>query len=431
MSVEKKIVKNKVLLPKPYKDLFESKSYRNYVYHGGRGSGKSWTVAYFILLQCRMKKIRVLATRETQNSIADSVHKLLSDLIIKNDWSDFEVQREAIRNTVTGSEIIFKGLKKDSQAIKSLEGIDICWVEEAQSVSQGSIDILIPTIRNEDSIVIWTANRLTQADPFWVRIAQKPSKDTFVKQVNSHDVEKIVPKVLKDERQKMKEIDEDMYRHIWLGEPLTTATGVVFGKQIDQAYKDKRIRSVPYDSSVLVYTAWDLGVSDSTSIWFYQLVGSEIHFIDHYENAGEQLSHYLSVINEKPYNYAKHFLPHDARARELQSGKSRESFFKENGFYNIDILPPNKDGIGIELTRGKFSRIWLDDKKCERGLECLKAFHYDYDEKNRLYKNKPAHDWSSHSASAFMYAIMSLDRMTVKNGPEFLVDSMEDKYGFY
>ena len=184
----------------------------------------------------------------------------------------------------------------------------------------------------------------------------------------------------------------------------------MFGKQIAQAEIDGRIGSVPYDASAGVYTAFDLGIGDSTAIWWFQLIGQEIHFIDHYEGSGEELGHYISILKNKPYNYTTHFLPHDAKQRELQTGMTRVEFFENNGIHNVEVLRPTNFQLGQDdinmIARPKFSKVWIDRDKCARGLECLRAYHYEYDEKNKLLKAKPEHDWSSHSSSAFIYALM-------------------------
>lgn len=212
----------KIVLAKAYKELFNPK-WRHIVYHGGRGSGKSTATGYALLLRGRQTQLRILCTREYQNSISDSVHKLLKDLIIKHNFGDYIVQNDTIKNTITGTEFIFKGLKKDSQAIKSLEGIDICWVEEAQSITEQSIDILIPTIRKEGSQLIWTFNRLTELDPVYVKLCMNPDPDTYVCKVNSDVLEAIgqLPQTLIDEREKSRKNDDpDLFAHIWLGEPI-------------------------------------------------------------------------------------------------------------------------------------------------------------------------------------------------------------------
>ena len=393
-------------VPAPFIELFEpSKHWRHILYHGGRSSGKSTTVAIFLVTLASSRPIRVLCCREVQNSIAESVHKLLGDIISKYNLPGWEVTRETIRN-VNGSEFIFKGLRGNAQSIKSLEGIDICWCEEAQTISMESIDILIPTIRKDGSYFIWTFNRLTDNDPVWERIAKNPDDRTYVRQVNSNEVEKLLSKEIIAEREKMRKENPELFAHVWLGKPLTVATGSIYGKQLAQAREDGRISKVPFDGSAPVYAAMDLGVGDSTAICFFQTVGQEIHFIDYYESAGEDLAHYINVLSNKPWEYRQIFLPHDARARELQTGKTREEFFREHGYNNVTILRPSRYTFGqddINMTaRPKFSRCWFDDTKCTRLLECLAAYHYEYDEKNKLLKDRPHHDWSSHGADAFM-----------------------------
>lgn len=399
-------------IPKEFKVLFDlDKDLRHIVLYGGRASGKSTSVALSLLILGMNKKLRILCTREVQNSIADSVHKLLSDLISKYKLNTWEVQKDIIKNKQTGSEIFFKGLHNNSQSIKSIEGIDIVWIEEAQSVSADSINTLVPTIRKAGSRLIWTFNRLTENDPVWELIVKKADDRTFVQKINSDAIESLLSKEIIEEREKMRLDNPEMFEHVWLGEPMTSKTGSVFGKQLAQARSDGRITKVPYDASTGVYTAWDLGIGDSTVIWFFQTVGNEIHFIDHYEGSNEDLGHYISYIQNKPYQYTTHFLPHDSKARELQTGMTRVEFFNNHGIYNIEVLRPTNFSLGQDdidlVARPKFSLCWFDKEKCQRGLECLRAYHYEYDNKNKLLRNKPEHDWSSHSSSAFIYALMA------------------------
>ena len=399
-------------VPRPFIELFEpSKHWRHYIYYGGRASAKSTTVALHLLVEGMKRKVRILCTREYQNSIKESVHSLLASLIEKHGLNSWEVTNDKIRNLKTGSEIIFIGTHNNAQSIKSMENIGIVWCEEASSMSEDSMDILIPTIRAPGSYLIWTYNPITEFDPVWVKLAKNPDERTYVKKVNSKDVERLLSPEIIAEREKMRKENLELYMHIWEGFPLTANTGSIYGKQLAQAREDGRIGKVPYDGSAPVYAALDLGVSDSTAICFFQTVGQEIHFIDFYESSGEDLAHYISVLANKPWDYRQIFLPHDARARELQTGKTREEFFRDHGYNNVTILRPSKLVLGqddINLTaRPKFSRCWFDETKCARLLECLRAYHYDYDSKNKLLKDHACHDWSSHAADAFMYSLIA------------------------
>ena len=404
-------------VPEQYKELFQpSKQWRHIVYKGGRASAKSTEVGISRLIVGSAKKLRGLCAREIQNSIQESVYKLLCDWIDKlglNEWQKFN---DRLVNSRTGSEIFFKGLHNNIQSIKSLEGLDWCWIEEAQSVSADSINTLIPTIRKENSQLIWTYNPLTEHDPVQEIIVDKADERTYVRHINSDEVEQLLSPEIIAEREKMRVDNPDMFAHVWLGQPLTSKTGTVFGKQIAQAEIEGRIGSVPYDASAGTYTAIDLGIGDSTAIWWFQMVGQEIHFIDHYESSGEELGHYISIIKNKPYNYTTHFLPHDAKQRELQTGMTRVEFFENNGIHNVEVLRPTNFTLGQDdinmIARPKFSKVWIDREKCERGLKCLRAYHYEYDEKNKLLKDKPEHDWSSHSSSAFIYALIAAQEST-------------------
>lgn len=399
-------------VPQPFTELFEpTKNWRHIAFFGGRSSGKSTTVAIALLVKATSTPLRILCTREFQASLSDSVFKLLADTIDKYKLPNWSVGKEYIRNA-NGSEFLFAGVRNNVQSIKSMEGIDICWGEEASTFSMESLDVLIPTIRKPGSYFVWTFNRLTAEDPIWEKICKNPDERTYVKKVNSNDIEGLLSPEIIFEREKMRKENPELFEHVYMGEPLTVNTGSVFGKQLALAREQGRIGKIAYDEALGVYTAWDLGVGDATAIWFFQVTsGGEIHFIDHYESAGEDLGHYISVVQNKPYQYNKHFLPHDANARELQTGTTRVDFFRNRGIANVEVLRPTRFTLGQDdislVARPKFSKCWFDEEKCQRGLECLRAYHYEYDEKNKLLKDKPCHDWASHSSSAFIYAMMA------------------------
>lgn len=398
-------------IPAPFVELFQpSNNWRHIAFWGGRSSGKSTTVAIALVAKATTTPLRILCTREFQASLNDSVYKLLADVINKYKFPNWTVGREYIRNT-NGSEFIFAGVRNNVQSIKSMEGISICWGEEASTFSAESLDVLIPTIRKPGSYFVWTFNRLTAQDAIWEKICKNPDERTYVRKVNSDEIEQLLSPEIIFEREKMRKENPELFAHVYLGEPLTVASGSVYGKQLAQAREDGRIGKVPYDGAAPVYAALDLGVGDSTAICFFQTVGQEIHFIDYYESSGEDLAHYINVMANKPWEYRQIFLPHDAKARELQTGKTREEFFREHGYNNVTILRPSRQILGqddINMTaRPKFSRCWFDEKKCARLLECLAAYHYEYDDKNKLLRDKPKHDFASHAADAFMYSLIA------------------------
>lgn len=222
----------KVQIPIEFKELFNPK-WRNILYYGGRGSTKSHSVARALLLRGRQSKKRILCTRELQNSIEDSSFQLLVDLINKYEFNDYEITKTSIINKITGTNFIFKGLKKGTgQSVKSLEGVDIVWVEEAQSVSQESLDILSPTIRNEGSQLIFTFNRLLEQDPVYVKYIVDPPEDTYSRLVNYDVAERagFFPDVLRKEMEDDKRKNPIIYAHKWLGEPIAQGDNAIISR---------------------------------------------------------------------------------------------------------------------------------------------------------------------------------------------------------
>jgi hypothetical protein len=181
--------------------------------------------------------------------------------------------------------------------------------------------------------------------------------------------------------------------------------GAYYAKQLAQARKENRITFVPFAAGHEVYTFWDLGVDDSTSIWFMQAIGKELRFIDYYEAEGEGLAHYAKVLKERPYVYGDHYMPHDAEVRELGTGVSRRETAENLGIRPVIVVPRARDTQavlnGIEQGRNIMSQCWFDEKKCGRGLSALEGYAAEYDEQAKKLADRPAHTWCSHGADAF------------------------------
>lgn len=186
--------------------------------------------------------------------------------------------------------------------------------------------------------------------------------------------------------------------------------GAYFGKEIAQLERDGHICELPYERQLPVHTAWDLGIGDSTAIWFFQVVGSEIRVIDHYEAHGRGLPHYAGILAAKAYNYGNDYVPHDAKVRELGTGRTRIETLKELG-RNPVLVPMHKIMDGINAARVSMPMIWFDRTACAEGIEALRQYRADFDEKTRAFKDNPRHDWTSHSADAFRYMAMAWREM--------------------
>jgi phage terminase large subunit len=182
--------------------------------------------------------------------------------------------------------------------------------------------------------------------------------------------------------------------------------GAYYGREMAEAERSGRLTSVPYDPSQPVFTVWDLGIADSTAIWFWQSAGSEIHVIDYYEANGEGIEHYAKVRASKPYTYADDWVPHDAKARELGTGRTRVETMLAHKL-KPRIVPDHKIMDGINALRLLFPRMWFDAEKCRAGLEALRQYRTEYDEKKRAFKDHPRHDWTSHAADSARYLAMA------------------------
>jgi phage terminase large subunit len=179
--------------------------------------------------------------------------------------------------------------------------------------------------------------------------------------------------------------------------------GAYYGSLLEVAGREGRIAEYPWRNDLPVYTAWDLGVGDDTSIWFAQRVGGWIHLIDHYATNGEPASHYVTLINKKPYNYASHYLPHDADAREWGNGLKRIDTLRSLGLRGLAVLDRIPVDDGINAARIILPTCRFDTERCKSGLESLRQYRRDYDEDKRCFKPTPLHDWTSHDADAFRY----------------------------
>ena len=205
--------------------------------------------------------------------------------------------------------------------------------------------------------------------------------------------------------------------------------GAIFGKELQDIQEKGRISSVPYDPTVRVDTWWDLGVGDSTAIWFTQSVGRAVHVIDFYENRGEGLPHYAKVLSSKDYFYGTHNAPHDIEVRELGSGKSRRETAWDLGI-NFRVVPKLPVEDGLHAAQMLIPRCWFDAEQCKAGLEALRQYHRAYNERLRTFRNTPVHDWSSHAADAFRYLAVGLKENTqYDRPPQAVADSSYNPLG--
>jgi len=405
-----------IQLPAKLQFLFEPARYK--VTWGGRGGGKSWGIARALILLVGQAKKRVLCTREYQNSIQESVHRLLTDQIeIMGLTSKFTITANSITGA-NGSEFIFAGLKTDPQKIKSTEGVDIVWVEEAQKVSNNSWEILIPTIRQAGSEIWVSMNPDEEFDPTYVRFITNRPPNAQVVKLGWQD-NPWFPSELEVERQYLLKSDPESYANVWEGDCRRHSEGAYYGKQFVQAYQEGRITRVPPDPALRTLTFWDLGIHDYTAIWFAQFARQEIHLIDYYEMSGEGLPHYARVLDTRAKEldilYDEHWAPHDIEARELGAGRSRSETAKSLGidFKVVKISQAKTPGKmyvaeGIDAVRGLFHRMWFDEVRCALGIKRLKGYRKEWLDKHQCWSDSPVHDANSHGADALRNMAMAI-----------------------
>src|SRR5215471_681087 len=389
--------------PAPFQILFEPRRYK--VLYGGRGGGRSWACARAFLLKATQTPLRVLCARELQNSISDSVHRLLADQISGLGLDTFyEVQNARILGK-NGSAFSFEGIKNNITKIKSYEGIDICWVEEAHKVSRNSWGILIPTIRKEDSEIWMTFNPELETDYTYMRFVkeQDPAQMLVIKTTWRDNP--FFPDVLMREMEAEKARDYDSYLNIWEGFCRQVLEGAVYAKELRKAQEEGRICSVPWVREAPVDVFFDLGRGDATSIWFAQRIAMQFRILDYYSATGEHIAHFIKELQNREYTYGTVWLPHDARAKTLGSKRTIEETVRSSGF-KVQIVPRMSLIDGINAARLIFPNCWFDEDKCSDGIQSLR--HYRYRIIDGQYSNEPLHDWSSDAADAFRYLAVGL-----------------------
>jgi hypothetical protein len=197
--------------------------------------------------------------------------------------------------------------------------------------------------------------------------------------------------------------------------------GSYYGPDLRRLEESGRMRNVVVDPTIEVHTAWDLGIDDSTAIWFWQAVGSEVRLVDYLEDNGRSLEYYVREIKGRGYNYGRHIFPHDAMVRELGTGKTRSELAESMGLRGIEIAPKLSVEDGINAARLLLARCWFDGAKCGRGVEALKSYRQKIDEKRQI-STGPLHDWSSHAADAFRYLAVSANGPRLQQQPLRLVN---------
>ena len=377
--------------------------------YGGRGSAKTRTFALMTAVNGYRWGMagntgQILCGREFMNSLDDSSLEEVKAAIRSVPWLEdyYELGEKYIKSKDGRISYVFAGLRRSLDSLKSKAKLILAWIDEAETVSETAWRKLIPTVREHNSEIWVTWNPESKESATHKRFRLDPPDNAKIVQMNWTD-NPWFPDVLEQERLADKTKRPDIYDHVWEGDFLVHAEGAYYATEMREAKDQERLGIVNYESGLPVVTAWDLGVGDSTAIWFSQFHGPEVRIIDYYESSGVGLEHYARVLQEKGYVYGEHILPHDVRVKELGTGKSRLETLESLGVRPVTIAPQLMVDDGIQAVRSMLKNCWFDAERCERGIDALRQYHREYDDTGKVWRSRPAHDWASHGSDAFRY----------------------------
>lgn len=387
--------------------------------YGGRGSGKSHFYADQLVARAVAQPgLRAVCIREVQRTLEQSVKRLIEDKLERYDPPGFDVLRSEIK-TPGGGIVVFAGMQDHTAAsIKSLEGFDIAWFEEAQTSSQRSLDLLRPTIRKPGSELWFSWNPENDTDPVdrFFRGPTPPPGAVVVK-ANWSD-NPWLPQELRDEMAHDR-ADQDKFAWVWEGAYRKAVDGAYFAEGLRHAENEGRVTLCSRDPAPPVRAFFDLGMSDSTAIWVAQWVGQRIVWLDYIEGAGQPLSYYTNELRARGWAGVECVLPHDGAQRDLISGHRYSDHLRAAGFENVRVIPNQGRGaamLRIEAGRRLFPRMVFDIDKTRTGRKLLSLYH-EKKHKETGVGLGPDHDSASHCADAFGLGCIAYEEPKVRQAP--------------
>jgi phage terminase large subunit len=367
-----------------------------------------------LLARGRAKPERILCTREIQKSIAESVHQLLKDQVMALGLEDFyDVQQHYIRG-LNGTQIAFHGLSgQTATSIKSFEGTTICWVEEAQTISKRSWELLEPTIRSGESEIIVTFNPDMDTDETYKRFVVNPPDDALVTQINWSD-NPWRSQVLDSAREKMQRDAPEDYAHIYGGACRPAVEGAIYYKEVAALRSSGRLHDVPYDPMLKVHVVCDLGYNDFMSLLLVQRLASEIRVIRYIEDRQRTVPSYSQELTDLKLNYGSIWIPHDGRAKTLASssnplGASVQEQFEKLG-WTAEIVENVDVDQGIRKAREVFPRVHIDKVSASELLNRLGRYRRRVNAEGQA--STPVHDDQSHGSDGFRYLALVADQLS-------------------
>ncbi|MCR5876943.1 PBSX family phage terminase large subunit [Phenylobacterium sp. J367] len=391
-------------IPGAFRELFDPQ-HRDYAYYGGRGGAKSHSIAGALVIQAAASPLRIVCAREIQESLRDSVKQLIEDKIADYGLEDhFESLRDETR-AKNGGRFVYKGMWRNPDALKSLEGADVFWGEEANRFSGRSIRLIRPTMRKPGSRMIWSWNPEFDHDPvdMLFRGPAGPPPNSIVREVSWKDNPWFADTPLLAEMENDYRVDPAMAAHVWGGEYVSAVDGAYYAAQLAAVRSEGRITALARDPLMRVRAFWDLGWRDATAIWVAQFVGREIRVLDYIEGRGQELGYYVSALRAGGWDQALMELPHDGQNVTVTSSGSAQQQLRAAGF-EVNVTPNQGKGAALErvaAARRLFPRIWFNDTPTVAiGIKALAAYHERRDDRRKAGLG-PEHDWASDPADAF------------------------------
>jgi phage terminase large subunit len=378
------------------------------VLYGGRDSAKSHSIARMLLARGRAKPERILCTREIQKSISESVHQLLKDLVSSMGLGDFyEVQQNYIKGA-NGTQISFHGLSgQTATSIKSFEGTTICWVEEAQTISKRSWDLLEPTIRAPGSEIWVSFNPDMETDETYKRLVLSPPPDSIVTKMNWQD-NPWRSTVLDAAREKMQREAPEDYAHIYEGECRPAVEGAIYYNEVSKLKSSGRLCNAPYDPMLKVHVITDLGFNDFMALLLVQRLGSEIRIIRYIEDRMRYIPSYHQELIDLKLNYGTLYLPHDGKAKHVTGSSAQEQFQALE--WKVEIVEDIGIEQGIRKAREIFPRVYVDKTHASELVSRLGRYRRRVNADGQA--STPLHADASNGADGFRYLAVVADQLT-------------------
>lgn len=259
-------------------------------------------------------------------------------------------------------------------------------------------EVVRPALSDRKGWAVFIGTPAGKNDFYEIAERAKASDDWFYLQLKASETNLLDEQELADA---LAQMGQDRYDQEYECSFEAAIQGAYYAEALKRVRDDGRLGRVPVERALPVHTAWDLGVSDSTAIWFMQVVGREVRVVDYEEGSGVGLDAYAAILRDRGYLYGSHYLPHDIAVRELSTGKSRLETLRGLGLGEITVVPQHNVNDGINAVRRLLDRCWFNEATTKRGVECLWQYRRDWDEKGKTWRNNPLHDWTSHGADAF------------------------------